>query len=86
MEWALATFGGKFCCIFASTCGGAANVLTKRTWGWGAVKDIGLSIVVGWIAAEFLIRRLWLTGSLAPKSQLDWHFSLAIAAYVCFQN
>tara|TARA_R110000824_G_scaffold82503_4_gene206817 strand:+ start:1829 stop:2122 length:294 start_codon:yes stop_codon:yes gene_type:complete len=55
MEWALATFGGKFCCIFASGCGGVTNVLTKRTWGWGSVKDVGLALIVGWIAAEFFI-------------------------------
>ena len=30
MEWAIMTFGGKLCCIFASGCGGVANVLTKK--------------------------------------------------------
>jgi hypothetical protein len=74
MEWALATFGGKFCCIFASGCGGAANVLTKRNWGWGAVKDVGLSIVVGWIAAEFLI----------PAAMSYWKFSGEVAIGLAF--
>ena len=40
MEWAIMTFGGKLCCIFASGCGGVANVLTKKKWNLGAVKDI----------------------------------------------
>ena len=55
MEWALATFGGKLCCIFASGCGGLANVLTKRQWNLSAIKDIVIAVVVGWIAAEFFI-------------------------------
>ena len=74
MEWALATFGGKFCCCFASGCGGLANVLTKRNWGWGAAKDIGLSIVVGWIAAEFLI----------PAAMAYWKFSGEVAIGLAF--
>ena len=55
MEFLIQTLGTKLCCIAASTCGGLTNVLTKREWGWSAVKDVGLSIVVGWLAAEFLI-------------------------------
>ena len=74
MEWALATFGGKFCCIFASGCGGAANVLTKRTWGWGSVKDVGLAVVVGWLAAEFLI----------PAAMAYWKFPPEVAIGAAF--
>tara|TARA_Y100001938_G_scaffold138422_1_gene203892 strand:- start:13214 stop:13504 length:291 start_codon:yes stop_codon:yes gene_type:complete len=55
MEWAIMTFGGKLCCIFASGCGGLANVLTQKKWNLGAIKDILIAIIVGWIAAEFLI-------------------------------
>ena len=74
MEWALETCGGKFCCCVASACGGLANVLTKRNWGWSAVKDIGLSIVVGWIAAEFLI----------PAAMAYWKFSGEVAIGLAF--
>tara|TARA_R110002020_G_scaffold237453_1_gene449843 strand:- start:115 stop:408 length:294 start_codon:yes stop_codon:yes gene_type:complete len=74
MEWAIVTFGGKLCCVAASTMGGLANVLTKRTWGWGAVKDIGLSIVVGWLAAEFLI----------PAAMAHWKFSAESAVGLAF--
>ena len=51
MEWALATFGGKFCCVAAST-----------------------SIVVGWIAAEFLI----------PAAMSHWKFSAEVAVGIAF--
>ena len=37
MEWAIATFGGKLCCIFASGCGGLANTLTSRKWNLGGL-------------------------------------------------
>jgi hypothetical protein len=55
MEWAIATFGGKLCCIFASGCGGLANTLTSRKWNLGGLKDVAVAVVVGWIAAEFFI-------------------------------
>ena len=55
MEWVIMTFGGKLCCIFASGCGGVANVLTKKKWNLSAAKDIVIAVLVGWIAAEFLI-------------------------------
>jgi hypothetical protein len=74
MEWAIATFGGKLCCIFASGCGGLANILTKREWGWSAIKDIGLSIIVGWLAAEFLI----------PAAMSHWKFSSEVAVGAAF--
>ena len=49
-------------------------MLTKRNWGWSAVKDIGLSIVVGWIAAEFLI----------PAAMSYWKFSPEVAVGCAF--
>ena len=56
MEYLIQTFGAKFCCIFASGCGAGANILTKKQFNLMALKDIGLALVVGWIAAEFFIR------------------------------
>lgn len=55
MEYLIQLIGGKLCCIFASGCGGLANVLTKKQWDMSALKDIGIAVIVGWIAAEFFI-------------------------------
>ena len=55
MEYLIQTLGAKFCCIFASGCGGAANVLTKKQFNLTALKDVTLALIVGWIAAEFFI-------------------------------
>jgi len=74
MEWLIQTLGAKFCCIFASGCGGLANVLTKKQWGWSAVKDVGLSVIVGWLAAEFLI----------PAAMDYWKFSDTVAVGLAF--
>jgi hypothetical protein len=74
MEWAIATFGGKLCCIFASGCGGLANVLTCRKWTLGALKDIAVAVVVGWIAAEFFI----------PAAMAHFQFSDEIAIALAF--
>jgi len=68
------TFGGKLCCIFASGCGGLANVLTRRKWNLGALKDIAIAIVVGWIAAEFFI----------PAAMAYFEFNDQIALTVAF--
>ena len=55
MEYLIQTFGAKFCCIFASGCGGAANILTKKQFNLAALRDVALALIVGWIAAEFFI-------------------------------
>ena len=55
MEFLIHSVGAKFCCIFASGCGGLANVLTKKQWNFSAIKDIAVAVAVGWIAAEFFI-------------------------------
>ena len=52
MEWLIAMFGAKLCCIGASSIGGLANWATNRKISW---RDLGLAILVGWAAAEFLI-------------------------------
>ena len=55
MEALILAIGAKTCCIGAAGCGGLANVLTKKNFNWSALKDIGLALIVGWIAAEFFI-------------------------------
>lgn len=55
MEALILAIGAKLCCIFASGCGGIANVLTQKKWNWGALKDVALALIVGVIAAEFFI-------------------------------
>jgi hypothetical protein len=55
MEYLIQTLGAKFCCIFASGCGGAANILTKKQFNITALKDVAIALIVGWIAAEFFI-------------------------------
>ena len=74
MEWAIMTFGGKLCCSFASGCGGLANVLTSRKWNLGALKDIAIAIIVGWIAAEFFI----------PAAMAYFQFSDQVAIALAF--
>ena len=59
METLVALIGAKWCCVLASTCGGASNALVHSWIGWlGELKNVGISIVVGWIAAEFFIPAL----------------------------
>ena len=55
IEYWIVTIGAKTCCIGAAGCGGAANVLTKRSFNLDGLKDIVIAIIVGWIAAEFFI-------------------------------
>ena len=54
MEYLIQTLGAKFCCIFASGCGGAANVLTKKQFNLRALKDVALAVIVGWFAQPVL--------------------------------
>ena len=79
MEYLIQTFGAKFCCIFASTCGGAANVLTKKERGWNAVKAVGIAIVVGWISAEFLIPAAMAYFEFGPEVALALAFLIGYA-------
>ena len=79
MEYLIQTFGAKFCCIFASTCGGAANVLTKKERGWDAVKAVGIAIIVGWISAEFLIPAAMSYFEFGPEVALGLAFLIGYA-------
>ena len=79
MEYLIQTFGAKFCCVFASTCGGAANVLTKKERGWDAVKAVGIAIIVGWISAEFLIPAAMSYFEFGPEVALGLAFLIGYA-------
>ena len=59
METLLAVFGAKWCCVFASTCGGLANGLVHTWVGWAKeAKNLAVAAIVGWFAAEFFIPAL----------------------------
>jgi|TARA_R110002012_G_C11595762_1_gene606754 hypothetical protein len=51
----VAMFGAKFCCIAAAGTGGVCNAAVRRKT---PVRDILLSVIIGWIAAEFFIPAL----------------------------
>ena len=55
IEALILAIGAKTCCIGAAGLGGATNVLTQKKFNWSGLKDVGLAIIVGWIAAEFFI-------------------------------
>ena len=59
METLLAIFGAKWCCVFASTCGGLANGLVHTWTGYvKEAKNLAIAAIVGWFAAEFFIPAL----------------------------
>ena len=59
METLLAIFGAKWCCVFASTCGGLANGLVHTWVGWKKeLKNLAVAAIVGFFAAEFFIPAL----------------------------
>ena len=51
----VAMFGAKFCCIAAAGTGGVCNAAVRRKT---PVRDILLSVIIGWIAEEFIITAL----------------------------
>ena len=59
METLLAIFGAKWCCVFASTCGGLTNGLVHKRTGFAMeAKNLAVAASAGWIAAEFFIPML----------------------------
>mgnify|MGYP006140485249 FL=1 len=59
METLLTVFGAKWCCVFASTCGGLTNGLVHKWTGLAMeAKNLLIAAVVGWLAAEFFIPAL----------------------------
>ena len=75
METLLALFGAKWCCVFASGCGGLTNGLVHKWIGWkGEVKNLALAVAVGWIAAEFAIPALMEQFEFGPYTALGIAF------------
>ena len=59
METLLTLFGAKWCCVFASTCGGLTNGLVHKWTGLAMeAKNLAVAAIVGWLAAEFFIPAL----------------------------
>jgi hypothetical protein len=48
-------FGAKACCIAAAGTGGIFNAIVRRST---PVRDILISVLIGWVAAEFFIPAL----------------------------
>ena len=81
METMLAIFGAKWCCVFASGCGGLTNGLVHKWKGWiWEAKNLAIAVIVGWIAAEFFIPALmeWL--------EFGTYTALAIAFFIGYSG
>jgi len=77
METLLALFGAKWCCVFASGCGGLTNGLVHKWTGWlSEAKNLGLSVAVGWVAAEFAIPALMEQFEFGPYTALGIAFMI----------
>ena len=75
METLLALFGAKWCCVFASGCGGLTNGLVHKWTGWVMeAKNLALAVAVGWIAAEFAIPALMEQFEFGPYTALTIAF------------
>ena len=75
METLLALFGAKWCCVFASGCGGLTNGLVHKWTGWVTeAKNLGLAVAVGWVAAEFAIPALMEQFEFGPYTALGIAF------------
>ena len=64
-------FGAKACCIGASSTGGICNALVRRKT---PVRDILISVLVGWVAAEFFI----------PALMAHFGFGVEVALAIAF--
>ena len=67
----VAMFGAKFCCIAAAGTGCVCNALVRRKT---PVRDILLSCIIGWIAAEFFI----------PALMAHFGFGVEVALAIAF--
>ena len=77
METMLALFGAKWCCVFASGCGGLTNGLVHKWTGWVTEgKNLALAVAVGWIAAEFAIPALMEQFEFGPYTALGIAFMI----------
>ena len=81
METLLALFGAKWCCVFASTCGGLANGLVHTWLGWiKEAKNLAVAAIVGWFAAEFFIP------ALMEQFEFGVYTALAIAFMIGYMG
>ena len=75
METLLALFGAKWCCVFASGCGGLTNGLVHKWTGYlQEAKNLALAVIVGWVAAEFAIPALMEQFEFGPYTALGIAF------------
>ena len=77
MEWLIATFGAKFCCIRACGAGGICNWLTHKKAG---IKDVVVALVVGWLSAEFVIP------AIMKQFELDMTMGPMIAFFIGYSG
>ena len=81
METLLAVFGAKWCCVFASTCGGLANGLVHTWLGWAKeAQNLAVAAIVGWFAAEFF------TPALMEQFEFGPYTALAIAFVIGYSG
>ena len=81
METLLAVFGAKWCCVFASTCGGLANGLVQTWVGWAKeAKNLAVAAIVGFFAAEFFIP------ALMEQFEFGVYTALAIAFVIGYSG
>lgn len=81
METLLTIFGAKWCCVFASTCGGLTNGLVHKWTGFAMeAKNLAVAAIVGWLAAEFFIPMLM------EQFEFGVYTSLAIAFLIGYSG
>ena len=67
----VAMFGAKACCIGAAGTGGICNAIVRRKT---PVRDLLISVLVGWVADEFFI----------PALMADFGFGTEVALAIAF--
>ena len=81
METLVALIGAKWCCVFASTCGGLTNGLVHQWTGLAKeAKNLALAAIVGWLAAEFFIPMLM------EQFEFGVYTALAIAFFIGYSG
>ena len=81
METLIALIGAKWCCVFASTCGGLTNGLVHEWTGFiKETKNLAVAAIVGWLAAEFFIPMLM------EQFEFGVYTALAIAFFIGYSG
>tara|TARA_Y100000310_G_C20164884_1_gene570908 strand:- start:124 stop:450 length:327 start_codon:yes stop_codon:yes gene_type:complete len=81
METLISLIGAKWCCVFASTCGGLTNGLVHQWTGFAKeTKNLALAAIVGWLAAEFFIPMLM------EQFEFGVYTALAIAFFIGYSG